>query len=64
MKCTNPMYCLNRDSLPFDLLPSWVRTFGSSSKEYVKSTDLRTKFRFFLLSLFRFIHANSVLLAV
>lgn len=53
MKCTSPMYFLDRDKLPSDLWRTFDRHFKGKSSAYVKSSDLRDKYSFFLSSSFK-----------
>lgn len=53
MKCTHPLYVLDRDKLPPEKWRTFDRHFHGRSIAYVKSSDLRDKFSFFLLSSFK-----------
>lgn len=53
MKCTSPMYFLDRDKLPSDKWSTFDRYFNGRSSAYVKSSELRDKYSFFLSTSFR-----------
>lgn len=64
MKCTSPLYVLDRDKLPLDKVRTFDRFFDSQSHVFVNSSDLRDKYSFFLLNSSRSELANSAWPAV
>lgn len=50
MKCTSPLFVLDRDKISPDQWLTFDRHFNGQSRVFVKSSDLRDKYSFFLLS--------------
>lgn len=60
MKCTHPVFVLDRDKISPDLWLTFDRHFNGQSRVFVKSSDLRDKYSFFHLTLFKLGLVSSV----